>query len=115
MNKQQFLEELSDLYGTCLALVEKKNSDYATDDDPFNNFRLSETVAGISVEESIMVRMLDKVARLGQLLEKDAQVSDEKVEDTLMDLINYSGILRVYMKTKNQSFVATNETGFHPR
>lgn len=39
---------------------------------------------------SFLVRMEDKMSRLQSLLTKQIKVQDEKVEDTLLDLANYS-------------------------
>lgn len=39
---------------------------------------------------SFLVRMEDKMNRLYTLSSKEAKVTDEKIEDTLMDLANYA-------------------------
>jgi len=44
--------------------------------------------------------MMDKVSRISTLLEKEAKVKDEAIEDTLEDLINYTAILKSYLKQK---------------
>lgn len=73
---------------------DRKNADYAGDVDPFKNFRLCESI-GIDVADGVLVRMCDKWSRITTLVEKEhrgqgAQVLDESIEDTLMDLAVYS-------------------------
>ena len=52
-----------------------------------------------SVENWILTRMTDKLARIIQLKDKQWLV-DEKITDTLEDLANYSIILLLYFKSK---------------
>ena len=92
------LEDLEFTFGQCLQTAIAKNSDYGgSNKDPYANFRNS-TIAGVSVEQGIVVRMADKISRIGTLLQKEAKVKDEAIEDTLMDLINYTAILKSYLK-----------------
>ena len=66
------------------ALMQLKNRDYAHADDPFKNFR-RHGLYGITV------RISDKLARLDNFIENGKfSVKDEKIEDTVMDLMNYS-------------------------
>jgi hypothetical protein len=47
---------------------------------------------------SFLVRMEDKMNRLRTLLNKEAKVKDERIEDTLMDLANYSVLAVMELK-----------------
>lgn len=103
MNQATYLQKLKQTFIECLQLVETKSSDYATDEDPFKNFRASE-VAGVSVEQGILIRLLDKISRLANIINKDKvkiKVKDERIQDTLMDIINYSNILKIYIDDKD--------------
>lgn len=80
---------------------EKKNADYADTSDPFLNFRGCEDMGICTVEAGILVRMTDKMQRIANLLKRENKVSDENVEDTLIDLSNYAVILNCYLKVKN--------------
>jgi hypothetical protein len=98
IQKNILLEDLEFTFGQCLQTAIAKNSDYrGSNKDPYANFRNS-TIAGVSVEQGIVVRMADKISRIGTLLQKEAKVKDEAIEDTLMDLINYTAILKSYLK-----------------
>lgn len=81
-----------------MSIVVKKNSDYSDGDDAFKNFKMIEHMSGnkISVEEGIMVRLSDKFSRLFSLMDKKAQVNDESIEDTLVDIANYCLIMKIY-------------------
>lgn len=98
---------LSDMEATfkkCLDTAVKKNSDYAGAGpmtDPFKNFRGSEFV-GVSPDRAILVRMMDKMSRVSNLLTQTAQVKDEAIEDTLDDLVNYSAILKSFIKNNKK-------------
>lgn len=97
MNRTEFKEEIADLYNKCMKIIEAKNDDYANSIDPFQNFRVCNMI-NVPVERGILVRFMDKVVRISNLLEKEATVKNESIEDTLMDAINYLGILYVWLK-----------------
>jgi len=99
-NRKDFVEKMSENSLAALKLVLKKTNDYATIDDPYRNFRMSESV-GVSVEKGILVRMCDKLSRIGNLIDNGtASVKDESVDDTLIDVINYANILLCYLQSK---------------
>lgn len=92
-----FRRGLEKTFQECLDISKKKNADYASSTDPFKNFRACE-ILGVPLTKGIIVRMSDKMTRIANLLERKAEVSDESIEDTLHDLINYAAILNVYIK-----------------
>jgi len=64
-------------------LMELKNHDYASREDPYRNFRLFGRFG-------ILVRLGDKFARLRSFEEQgELLVTDESIRDTLLDIINY--------------------------
>lgn len=96
----QLVTSIEETFKQCLEIAKRKNADYAGDTDPFANFRLVEKLSICSVETGILVRLTDKYARIINLLDKQAQVKDESVEDTIRDSINYWAILLAYRETK---------------
>lgn len=100
MDKTQYFEALEKTFRNGLNLMKLKNADYAGQRDPFKNFRLCEQL-GVSLEQGILVRMSDKLARVANLLKNEASVSDESVRDTLIDLMNYSAILLVWKESQD--------------
>jgi hypothetical protein len=73
----------------------KKNRDYGGQaGDPLSNFK-DAVKLGITAVDGCLVRMSDKFARICNLSRKEKQgegaaVSDESIEDTLLDLANYA-------------------------
>lgn len=101
MNQQDFITEIEKTFQQGLEILYKKNNDYAEETDPWKNFRFAEIV-GVGVERAILVRISDKLARISNLVEKEAMVKDEAIEDTLVDLANYAAILKVYIANKKK-------------
>ncbi len=90
--------EIRKIFQDGTSIIEKKNQDYATSDDPFKNFRSAE-ILSISVEQAILIRTLDKMSRIGNCIKKDSTiVIEETVEDTILDAINYLALLLAYRR-----------------
>lgn len=91
MNKVQCFQQLTQDMAETFA---RKNHDYG---DSF----------GKSIEEfglvAAAVRMNDKMNRFKTLTSKEAQVKNESIEDTLLDLANYAIMTLVEMKSKELS------------
>jgi hypothetical protein len=103
ITKDQFYQSFTDTFSTCLTISKAKNADYcgsAEQTDPFANFRLAPSVARITVEQGILVRLSDKLSRIGTLLSQPAQVKDESIDDTILDAINYLAILRALRQSQ---------------
>lgn len=87
-------------FDDCINTAIRKNNDYGgTNNDPFANFRNS-TIAGVTVQKGILVRLMDKMTRISTLLDKEAMVKDESIFDTIDDAINYLAILKAYQQLK---------------
>lgn len=99
MTTKEFLRNLESTFDECYNLAEKKNKDYANLEDPFKNFKMSIQV-GVEPDRAILVRISDKLSRVSNLLERTNSVSDERIEDTLYDIINYCAILKAYLNEK---------------
>ena len=72
-------------------LVEKKNHDYD------NSFDKTMDKYG---DTAYFLRIEDKLNRLINLSKKEAKVNDEKVEDTLKDIIGYTLLMINYKNKK---------------
>lgn len=82
-------EKMRAIVEECISLGQKKNNDYAGAAE-IDNISLT----GI---DGISVRLLDKACRVRSLTKVIQQVVDERMEDTLRDMINYAayGILLI--------------------
>ena len=72
-------------------LVERKNHDYD------NSFDKTMDKYG---DTAYFLRIEDKLNRLINLSKKEAKVNDEKVEDTLKDIIGYTLLMLNYKNKK---------------
>jgi hypothetical protein len=104
MTHQEYITEFERIAAELVDLTRRKNSDYSEGSNAFANFDLIEDVTGgrISREEGILVRMTDKLKRIGGLLRREAQVADEKITDTAKDLAVYSLILLISLQERQQ-------------
>lgn len=100
INKEEFLKEREGLLNESSDIQRKKSNDYADDNDIFRAFEISR-IAGITPQQAIFSRILDKVSRMANMINgKDMKVK-ESMRDTVLDLINYVLILQVYGDDKN--------------
>ncbi len=94
-------------FAEALDLVEAKAHDYAEDDNVFSNFEFAAQVAGVDTEQVFAVLLGVKVARLGQLIGNAKEPNFESVADTLLDTMNYAGLLKAYMRTTADEMTIT--------
>jgi hypothetical protein len=102
---EKFVEYINGFHKYASGVVEAKNADYAGKTEPLRNFEDAALIAGVTVEQGLLVRMADKLARIRNLTAKKDSVGEvgEKIEDTLMDLSNYAAILSYYCKENYES------------
>lgn len=93
----EFFHHMTNLSQKGLAICRKKNVDYAGTGDPFDNFNIVESI-GVSAPRGMLVRMLDKISRISNLLQRDPAVTNESLEDTCIDLAMYALILATYLR-----------------
>lgn len=77
----KLLSEITELH-------DRKNQDYARDDDPLSNFRRAQRL-GVAPFVGILVRMSDKWSRLEELASGKTP-QNESMRDTLIDLSVYA-------------------------
>jgi hypothetical protein len=100
INRDQLLALHEQTANKAREVMTKKNHDYATDSDVFRNFRY---FGGLG----ILVRLSDKLARLRSFEENGQfKVTDENLEDTIIDAINYAVI---YLAFKRETAPTTKK------
>lgn len=109
MTQQEYINRFTEVCRTMIGLTERKNSDYAGQDNAFRNFELIERLSAgrITTADGIVVRLTDKLQRVTNLLSREAQVADEKITDTLMDMAVYAIILYIYLSGKEAAQLPT--------
>lgn len=96
--KNQLIESILQSHERQLQIIAQKNHDYSPGADNYSNFRsVNYIMPWISVEEGILIRMLDKLQRAANLVHfQETYVTDEKLEDTLDDIANYSNLILAF-------------------
>lgn len=97
--QERFIDQIAKTFANCLGTLKAKNNDYTKNSasDPFRNFRKSGEFARVDIDQSLLVRISDKLSRLESLTEPGFTTQiDEPLEDTLRDLINYFAILKAW-------------------
>jgi hypothetical protein len=92
---------------------DKKNHDYADDDNPFSNFEGAARMSGLSAEQVLHVMMSIKLERLRQLV-SGKEPNFEGVEDTLLDLANYAAIWLAYRLKDRNAYKGKVQIGAMP-
>jgi hypothetical protein len=97
------LKDIEETFNECLAIAKRKNNDYAGEKttDPYKNLKGSIFV-GVSPDRAILVRVMDKMSRISNLLSQDNAVKDESINDTINDVCNYMAILKSYLKNNKK-------------
>ena len=79
--ENEFMEEYKKIVTETMELCVKKNKDYGSSvQDTFEKFG----------DISYLVRITDKYNRICSLLNREGEVKDESIDDTIRDMANYS-------------------------
>lgn len=96
MDLNKLINQMNRLHKEELEIVEKKSKDYSGEKDVFLNFKWFG-------ELGFLVRMFDKLMRIKNIIEKGVyNVNNETLKDSLMDLVNYSNLLILYLNEKEK-------------
>lgn len=93
-----FQQELTDLLEHIKTILVAKNHDYNGQGTPFKTFETQGKILNMPPEKAILSRLLDKVTRIGTLLENPNKVN-ESIEDSCLDLLGYAILLNLYRRT----------------
>jgi len=99
MNYDQQVLRFVDFVDKQQKIMLKKGDDYAGA-DRLNNFKVAGANCGITTEQQCLSLIATKVARLGVLF-KSKVVNNESIEDSIIDLANYSFLLSCIVYEKN--------------
>jgi hypothetical protein len=92
---------IDELFNIQRDILDKKGYDYAGE-DVLSNFRLAGMIVNQGSRNPDAVNCLNligtKVARLGQLLSSNKSVQNESIQDSVIDLCNYSALLYLILK-----------------
>ena len=98
--KNNHLYHYHQILDECKTIHDQKNHDYAGDEDALFNLKMVSKM-GLTPFEGVCVRLTDKFCRLMMFCKRHSlQVSDENIEDTLKDIINYSAFAIEFLRDK---------------
>ncbi len=88
----------TDVLGQMAEVHDRKNEDYAADDNPFSNFSGVAAMTGLETDKVFQVMIGIKMERLKQLVGTGKAPNNESVDDTILDLANYAAIWLAWRK-----------------
>lgn len=92
---------LDELFEEQRRILSSKSNDYAGE-DLLSNFRLAGMITNQTSKNPDAINCLNmignKVARLGQLLNSDKSAQNESIQDSVIDLANYTALLFMILK-----------------
>lgn len=97
MNKQQQEVHLKAFTERMAAILLSKGDDYANE-DRLSNFKLVGQICGIPPEKVVLVMAATKVVRLGNLLKDGKKPNNESIQDSNIDLSNYSALMDMVLE-----------------
>jgi hypothetical protein len=99
MTKEQQEKHFNEMTEQMRTILLSKGDDYANT-DRLSNFKLAGSISGLNAELNCLSLISTKVARLGVLLNSDKTPNNESVLDSVLDLANYSILLSMILKDK---------------
>jgi hypothetical protein len=88
---------------------DRKNNDYAADDNPYSNFEGVAQLTGLSVEQVFFTLIGIKAERLKQLL-SGKEVNFESKEDSVLDLAVYAALWLSWLDKQGMTVEGANST-----
>ena len=92
MTKKEQLAIFGYLTNEMKKTLVSKGDDYANE-DRLSNFKLAGAISGGNASTNCLNMISTKVARLGNLLNKEGDPNNESIDDSVLDLANYAVLL----------------------
>lgn len=106
MNREELTAFFEEKTTAMVDIMKRKNADYSgvdAQESAFRNFERVELLGVATTEQGFLTRMTDKMCRINNLTKQEAQVKDETIQDTLLDLANYSLLFAAFLHSKSKS------------
>jgi len=97
MTLEQQRKSFDDFVYKMHTVMLKKGDDYSNE-DRLSNFKLAGNICGIKPELNCLNLIATKVARLGVLLNSQSSPQNESIQDSLLDLANYTILLSMLLE-----------------
>ena len=99
MTQQEQELFFNNIVDTMKGVMLSKGRDYSNE-DRLSNFKLAGAICGLKPEINCLSLIATKVARLGVLLNTDTTPNNESIQDSVLDLANYTLLLGMILKDK---------------
>ena len=99
MTQQEQIKHFESFTNQMKEILFKKGNDYANT-DRLSNFKLAGSICQLKAEQNCLSLIATKVARLGVLLNSEKTPDNESIQDSVLDLANYSVLLSMILKDK---------------
>lgn len=111
MNKERQTELFNAAVEKLRFIIFSKGDDYnANTEDRLSNFKLAGLIARSSAQQNCLEHIATKAVRLGALVNSTEAENHESIEDTLIDLANYS-ILMAMIREENGRYPTKGSDG----
>jgi len=104
MNLETQQKHFTEITEQMKSIMFSKGNDYANE-DRLSNFKLAGQIAGLTPELNCLSLIATKVARLGVLLNNNNTPNNESIQDSVLDLANYSLLLSMLLKDKESKSI----------
>jgi len=102
MRVKKFLRILKDIQKQEIDIIINKSHDYANKENIFSNFEIVSKIVGCNPEIVFLTMIGIKIARLSELLTNKKVPKNEAIEDTILDMRNYLGLLYGFLKNNKK-------------
>lgn len=96
MNLQEQEKHFNEMTEKMRNIMISKGNDYANT-DRLSNFKLAGNISGLNAKLNCLSLIATKVARLGVLLNSNNEPNNESIQDSVLDLANYSLLLSMIL------------------
>lgn len=117
MTQEDLIKSLENTYKNGVSIVHRKNNDYSRpEEDPLYNFKIMASFLAkldpSDYKTHIVIHITNKLVRLVNLLEpnKKQAVTEESLEDTIVDMINYAAILKAGLEFESRDLTPPMST-----
>lgn len=103
MTLKEYLTVQDSIFARAHDISKRKGHDYSGKADTLANLKRTAALGITSAERGVLVRMGDKLSRLVTLIDGEpGQVKDESIQDTILDMVNYSCLLSALLQEKTK-------------
>ena len=102
MNRNEFNVSVNNTLKRCEDTLIKKNKEYATNDDPLNNFKEGSEMSGLIMEQVLFMYCLKHLVSLRDIVFGKVEADTTMIREKTGDIINYMVLLNAINDSKKK-------------